>query len=116
MLATTPASNPNWWVPSSSRAGPVAYGFSDTELNESMGAGPGGGGPGGLGVRRHGHKAVDERGVGDPGRAWGGAPPRPGVPPHPFGVDCVAAAQRVGRARWVTPHPQPAALVHQLRY
>src|SRR4029450_9234478 len=34
MLATTPASNPNWCVPTSSRAGPVAYGFSDTELNE----------------------------------------------------------------------------------
>src|SRR3954464_14085585 len=36
MLATTPASKPNWWVPTSSRAGPVAHGFSDTELKESM--------------------------------------------------------------------------------
>ena len=36
MLATTPASRPNWCAPTSSRAGPVAYGFSDTELNESM--------------------------------------------------------------------------------
>ena len=36
MLATTPASRPNWCAPISRRAGPVAYGFSDTEPNESI--------------------------------------------------------------------------------
>ena len=36
MLATTPASIPNWWDPSSRRSGPVACGFSDTDLNVSI--------------------------------------------------------------------------------
>src|ERR1700712_3015117 len=36
MLATTPASSPYWCPPNSSRAGPRAWGFIDTDPNVSI--------------------------------------------------------------------------------
>ena len=39
MLATTPASTPNWCTPVSKRAGPVALGATDIDANVSMTAG-----------------------------------------------------------------------------
>ena len=39
MLATTPASNPNWCMPTSRRAGPVAWGSVETELKVLISAG-----------------------------------------------------------------------------
>lgn len=39
MLATTPASRPNWCAPISSRAAPVALGSAEMELNEFSSAG-----------------------------------------------------------------------------
>ena len=91
MLATTPASKPNWWVPTSSRAGPVAYGFSDTELNESI-----------IDGSRNTIAPI------------GGSTPRDRVHRDHVGVDLVDVDQPVRRGRGVIDDHQPADLVHQL--